>query len=220
MAENMSEQIRRVAVWSGWGRVAHWVLAGATLLLLATGWLIGNAPSLAAAAVEVHYLGAALLLFALALRLFLGLFGRGVDRFDQLLPRASERQAMRQSLWFYLSLGRAPKPNWFAHNPLWKPLYLLMLTMLTLLVASGWLMPETPLLGGLYLPKLHGWLAVGVGMLCLAHLFSVVLQDLKGHNADVSAMISGSRYFIIEREGLVKPEIPQVSVRLGDIHKP
>ncbi|MCB1798482.1 MAG: hypothetical protein KDI67_06325, partial [Gammaproteobacteria bacterium] len=76
----MSEQIRRVAVWSGWLRLAHWSLAGSALFLLTTGWLIGHAPALAADAAELHYLGASLLVFALGLRAFLGFFGRGAER--------------------------------------------------------------------------------------------------------------------------------------------
>lgn len=213
----MAEQIRRVLVWSGWLRLAHWSLAGATLVLLATGWLVANSPSVAASAAEIHYLGAGVLLAALALRLFLGLFGRGAERFAHMLPRAVERRAMRDSLLFYLSLGRAPLPNWFAHNPLWKPLYLLLLLLLALSVLTGWLMPEMPLLGRLYLPGVHARLADLVALLTIAHLYSVLLQDLRGRCADISAMLSGSRYFSIDRDGLVKPAVPQVSIRPDDI---
>lgn len=213
----MAEQIRRVAVWSGWVRLAHWSLAAATLVLLATGWLIDHAPTLAEDAAEVHYLGAGILVFALALRLFLGLFGNGAERFVHLLPRRSELAAMRASLLFYLSIGKAPLPHWYAHNPMWKPFYLVWFLLLALSALSGWLMPDMPMLGRLYLPHLHAWLADVVFVVTLAHLFSVVLQDLKGRSADTSAMINGQRYFSIEREGLVRPEPPQVSIRLDDL---
>lgn len=215
----MTEQIRRVAVWSVWIRLAHWSLAIATLLLMATGWLIANSPAVAEPAADIHYLGAGLLVFALALRVFLGLFGRGAERFEFMLPRASEWAAVRASLWFYLSLGRAPLPNWYAHNPLWKPVYLLLLVLLPLAALSGWLMPEIPVVGRLYLPRAHAWLANAVTVITVAHLFSVVLQDAKGHGADVSAMLNGHRYFRVDREGLVQPQIPQVTVRLDDIGK-
>jgi len=215
----MSEQIRRVAVWSAWLRLVHAALAGSTLVLLATGWLIGHAPSVATSAVEIHYLAAGILVFALALRLFFGLFGKGAERFEHMLPRLSEGRAMRDSLVFYLTLGRTRLPNWYAHNPLWKPLYLVLLLVLTLSVATGWLMPDTPLLGRLYLPGAHRGLADIVGVLILAHLFSVVLQDIKGRHADISAMLSGDRYFEAERTGLVRPEIPQVSVHIDDIRR-
>jgi Ni/Fe-hydrogenase 1 B-type cytochrome subunit len=213
----MNEQIRRVPVWSGWLRLAHWSMAGATLWLMATGWLVANSPALAAGASELHYLGAGVLTFALGLRLFLGLFGNGAERFEHMLPQASELAAIRASLLFYLSLGKAPLPNWFAHNPLWKLLYLTLFGLLGLLVLSGWLMPDRPLIWRFYLPHVHATLATIVGVVIVAHVYCVVLQDLKGSAADTSAMINGQRYFSIERDGLVKPDLPQVSISLSDL---
>jgi Ni/Fe-hydrogenase 1 B-type cytochrome subunit len=69
----------------------------------------------------------------------------------------------------------------------------------------------------LYLPRTHLWLANAIAILTAAHLFSVVLQDIKGKAADVSAMINGHRYFGVERDGLVKPDIPQVSIRVDEL---
>ncbi|MGB5198359.1 MAG: cytochrome b/b6 domain-containing protein [Sedimenticolaceae bacterium] len=216
----MTEQIRRIAVWSGRLRVAHWALAGATLVLLATGWLIEHAPSLAESAVEIHYLGASLLIFALVLRLYLGVFGQGAERLEHLLPRPAESAAMRASLWFYLSLGRAAAPNWFAHNPLWKPLYLVVFVSLLLAILTGWLMPENPLVGGLYLPEVHRWLAHLIGLLTVAHLFSVILQDVKGRSGDISGMFSGYRLFYVPPATAVKPDIAKVTVSLDTLAKP
>jgi Ni/Fe-hydrogenase 1 B-type cytochrome subunit len=215
----MAEQIRRVAVWSPRLRLAHWLMAGATLVLLATGWLLDKAPSLAQAASDYHYLAAAVLTFAIALRLWIGWFGQGAERFASLLLSATDVRAARESLVFYLSFGKAPLPNWFAHNPLWKPLYLLWFLVLFGSLVTGWVMPDTPLVAGVYLPTLHGWLANATGMLLVLHLFSVALQDLRGQSADVSAMIVGHRYFSIDRDKLVRPEIPSVSVRLDDIQR-
>ena len=216
----MAAQIRRVLVWSGFLRLAHWLIAGTTLWLIGTGWLIAHSPLLAQAASDYHYLGAGVLLAALVLRCYLGFFGSGAERFDHMVPNASEMEAIRASLLFYLSLGRAPMPNWFAHNPLWKPLYLLLLLLLILVAVSGWLMPEQPVLAGIYLPTLHDWLANAIIAITVLHLLSVVLQDVRGQSADVSAMLNGNRYFSVDRDSLVKPDIPQVSISLDDIRKP
>lgn len=215
----MTEQIRRVAVWSGWLRLAHWGLALATLVLLATGWLIASAPTLVSASSDIHYLAAGILIAALVLRVFVGLFGKGAERFEHMLPRQSEFAAMRASLLFYLSLGKAPMPNWFAHNPLWKPIYLMLFLLLALLALSGWLMPDMPVVGRFYLPRVHLWLSNLVAILTAAHLFSVVLQDLKGKSADISGMLNGERYFSIERDGPVKTQETQFSVKLDDFGK-
>jgi Ni/Fe-hydrogenase 1 B-type cytochrome subunit len=213
----MAEQIRRVTVWSGRQRLVHWLTALSTLGLVATGWLIGAAPTLALAAVDYHYMLAAVLSLALLVRLWLGLFGQGAERFEQLWPTAGERDAMRASLMFYLTLGRSPLPNWYAHNPLWKPLYWLLLILLAAVALTGWIMPGIPVVGRLYLPRLHEWLATGVSMWLALHLFSVLLQDIRGGLGGVSAMLGGDRYFSVDRDRLVRPEIPEVSIRLDDI---
>jgi Ni/Fe-hydrogenase 1 B-type cytochrome subunit len=215
----MAEQIRRVAVWTGWLRLAHWSMAASTLVLLATGWLIEHSPAVAEAAADYHYLAAGLLVAALVLRVTIGLLGKGAERFEHMLPTDSDLAGIRASLVFYLSLGRAPLPNWFAHNPLWKPFYLLLFIALALSAFSGWLMPERPLLGPFYLPSVHAWLADAIAVFLLLHLISVILQDWRGQSADISGMLNGSRYFRIDRDGLVKPEIPQVSISLDDIRK-
>ena len=44
----MSEkEYQRVLVWSGWLRLSHWTIGLTTLVLLLTGWLIAESPSLA-----------------------------------------------------------------------------------------------------------------------------------------------------------------------------
>ncbi len=213
----MSEQIRRVLVWSGWLRLVHGALALSTLVLLATGWLISASPTLAADASFIHYLAATVLLAALLLRFFLAVAGKGAERFEHLLPRRSEFAAIRASLLFYLSLGRTPLPNWFAHNPLWKPLYLILYLLLAMSALSGWIMPEIQIVGRLYVPGFHAWLAAPVAGLVVAHLLCVLLQDFRGRSADISAMLSGYRFFVVERGGAGRSGVRQVSVSLDDL---
>jgi len=212
----MAEQIRRVVVWSGWLRISHAALAVATLVLMATGWLLASSPTLAPAASDIHYLAASILIAALMLRLVIGFFGKGAERFEHMLPRRSEFAAMRASLLFFLTLGKAPLPNWFAHNPLWKPIYLILFVLLALSALTGWVMPEMQVVGRLYLPRVHGWLSNAIWVVTLAHLFCVVLQDVKGRSADVSGMLSGYRFFVFERDGAMKLGAKQVSIKLDD----
>ena len=216
----MAEQIRRVLIWSGWLRFTHAALGLSTLVLLFSGWLVASSPTLAGVASDVHYLAASVLIAALLLRFFLGFAGKGSDRFEHLLPRRSEFAGMRASLLFYLTLGKAPLPNWFAHNPLWKPFYLCLFMLLCLAAVTGWLMPEIPLVGRFYLPSIHSWLSDVIAVVTMGHLFSVVLQDIKGRTADISGMLNGYRFFVFERGGVSKPELGQVSVKLDDFGKP
>jgi Ni/Fe-hydrogenase 1 B-type cytochrome subunit len=80
-------------------------------------------------------------------------------------------------------------------------------------------MPGRPLLGPFYLPSVHEWLADAIAVFLLLHLLSVILQDWRGQSADVSAMINGNRYFSIDRDGLVRPEVQQVSIHVNDIDR-
>jgi len=212
----MNEQIRRVAVWSGWLRFIHGALAAATLVLIATGWLVANSPALAESAADVHFMAASVLISVLLLRLILGFTGKGADRFEHMLPQRSDVAGMRASLLFYLSLGKAPLPNWFAHNPLWKPIYLILFVLLFLSTVTGWIMPEIQLIGRLYLPKVHAWLGNAIMVVTAAHIFSVILQDIKGRSADISGMLNGYRFFVFERGEATKPGVKQVSIRLDD----
>jgi len=215
----MTEQIRRVAVWSGWLRFIHGALATATLVLIATGWLVANSPALAEVAADIHFIAASILIAALSLRLALGFAGKGSDRFEHMLPQRSDLAGMRASLLFFLSLGKAPLPSWYAHNPLWKPIYLILFVLLGLSALTGWIMPEMQVIGRLYLPKVHTWLSNAIIAVTVAHVFSVMLQDVKGKTADISAMLNGYRYFSIERDRSVQPGAKPVSIKLDDFGK-
>ena len=57
--------IKRVLVWSGWLRLSHASIALAVAVLLLTGWLIVESPSLAGLALDLHYLASSLLIFGL-----------------------------------------------------------------------------------------------------------------------------------------------------------
>jgi len=193
------EEFRRVLVWSGWLRFSHLCIGIATLLLLSTGWLIAGNPLLAETALDYHYLAASLLLFGLMLRLALLIFGQGNERLGSLIPVQSELRGMGQTLLFYLSLARAPLPRWFAHNPLWKLVYLVVFLGLVIQIVTGVLMKDQPIFYNIYLPAIHGFWASVLLWFSVLHIIAVVLHDLKGKGADVSGIINGYRLFFIDR---------------------
>lgn len=194
-----NSRVQRVLVWSQPLRIAHWLMALSALVLLATGWLGQRDPVLGAAARDYHYIAGAVLILGLALRLYLLFFGRGSDLLgDCETDRHRLGQAV-EMLRFYLSLGRAPLPRWYAHNPLWGPLYLLLFLFLLLQVVSGLLLLKgIALILGLSLYGLH---QLGSGVILgftLLHLAAVFSHDAKGSGADNSAMINGYRIFLVE----------------------
>ena len=190
--------VKRVLVWSGWLRTGHACLAVSVPVMLVTGLLIAQSPSLHGPALDWHYLGAALLVFGLVIRAVLLFAGREHERFSALVPSNAELPAMIGTLRCYLSFGRMPLPGWYAHNPLWKPLYLLMYLALVMLAATGAAMPDVSILLGFYVPNVHAFWAQLAFWLTLLHVASAILHDYRGRTADVSAMINGYRVFEVD----------------------
>ncbi len=191
--------IERRAVWSLPLRLCHWSLAAATLVLLLTGWLMGWAPERAEGVAEIHFVAAAVLTAALAARLGLLFLGRGPAAWRALVPDRHRLLQAGQVLRAYLTLGRLPLPRWYAHNPLWAPLYLLLFAVLLVQVVGGLLLLEqVTLVGGLSLRGLHqaGWqFLLWFGLL---HVAAVFFHDARGDSAEISGMVNGRRCFTLE----------------------
>lgn len=191
--------IQRVAVWSARLRLAHAMIGASVIVLLATGGLIAYAPGVAEAASEVHQLAGIGLTLGLLLRVVLLFFGAASAHGRALLPAPGDLAKVGMMLRFYLSLGRTPLPRWYAHNPLWAPLYALLILVLVLQTLTGLLMNAYPLVGGFYLPSVHAFWSPAILAFTVLHLLAVVLHDLRGDTSDVSAIINGHRIFIVDR---------------------
>ena len=204
------DKIHRTLVWSGKLRVAHWILTLSTLILLLTGWLIPLAPSITDFTSDWHSLAAVVFIATLLLRLWMLFSDRQSAGIAALMPGKQTLPAMGQMLRFYITLGKAPLPSWYAHNPLWAPIYLFAILIMLLLAASGLAMGEYPLLFNLYLPDLHATLASIFSIFILFHILTVFLHDAKGTSSDISAMVNGYRIFVVQKED--KPSA-------GGVHK-
>jgi Ni/Fe-hydrogenase 1 B-type cytochrome subunit len=199
-------------------RLAHWLIALSVIALMATGWLVKLAPGVADSASEYHDLASLGLTLGLILRLWLFFFGTGPAHWMALLPVRADLHKIGMTLRFYSTLGKSPQPNWYAHNPLWAPVYILILVVLVLQTVSGLLMEAYPVVWGFYLPSVHDfWAPVILVFVCL-HITAVVLHDAKGTAADVSAMINGHRIFIVKDADLLHPQNVQ-SVSLDQLRK-
>jgi len=212
------KKIQRALIWSGGLRLAHGLIALSVLVLAGTGWLIKLAPSVADAASGLHRLSGFALTLGLVLRIYLLFADTGTAHWRELRPARTDLHKVGMMLRFYLSLGRTPLPRWYAHNPLWMPLYVLILLILALQAATGLMMETWPLLAGFYLPAVHDfWAPVILGFSGL-HIIAVVLQDARGTTSDTSAMINGHRIFVIESTDTLTRQDVQ-SVPLEQIRK-
>jgi len=210
--------IRRVPVWSGRLRLSHWLIAVAVVILLATGWLLGKLPEHDAALLDYHHLAGYVLIAGLLLRVWLLFFGRTTETLADLVPRRQQLGAMRDMLRFYLSFGRARLPAWYAHNPFWQPLYLILLVLLAVQIVTGVFADAPYLLAHRTPGEWHRAGAIVIGSITGLHIAAVFLHDLKGTGSDASAMISGQRIFVVTPLQQIDPGVQQVS--LQDIGKP
>jgi Ni/Fe-hydrogenase 1 B-type cytochrome subunit len=208
-----SKTVSHVQVWSRWLRLAHWVLAISTLGLIATGWLMRNDSVTAAEATEIHYLLSGLLLPALLLRLYLLFFSKGTDHLSDCEPNVHRLNQAWQVIRFYLTLGKAPLPKWYSHNPLWGPIYIAFFFILTLTAASGlMLLNDRQLLGSISMLDLHQLCYQGVLLFTVLHLPAVFSHDLSSKSADISAMVNGFRVFEVGEAGAERDSAQAVSL--------
>ena len=199
----MNDRIRRVFVWPHIMRIVHGCLILAVTLLLGTGWLLKSGLILNDKLYDflleqLHLPAGHLLGLALAVRLFFLIRDDGVSGVSTLLPSASTWGGIKQGLRFYTTFAKSSLPRYFAHHPVWAPLYLVMFALLLAHSLTG-LAIEYSAIGaffGVSTASLLSWHQAPfswLSMLVILHIASVVLHDLKGEGADVSGMISGYR---------------------------
>ncbi len=208
----MSGSIKRVAVFSSAQRITHWLITLGVLFLLASAWLVQHSDVDVIAWMEWHIMVGQALSLVIAFRLYL-LFVPGSGHWRLLLPTREQRHIVRQTIQFYASFGRLPCPDWFAYNPLWQPLYALVLVVLALLSITGFLLGSS----GASMTNFHASLASFILYFMLAHIAFAVLHDVKGSGAQISAMLNGYKYFI--QKPVNTPSEQENAVSLQDILK-
>ena len=207
-------------IWAGKLRFSHWLIAIAVVGLLLTGWLQQHVVQYFQIALDYHYILAYALTLALGLRLYL-LFSSPASAAnwrDLLLNRQRLKQAIAM-LRFYVSFGRTPLPHWYAHSPLWAPIYLFIFILLLIQIISGFLIGAGHHTLFINLYTLHNNTATAIAIFTLFHVISVFLHDLKAGTSDVSAMIHGYRIFKIEKPD-ISPVVHTVSLDKLKQNKP
>jgi Ni/Fe-hydrogenase 1 B-type cytochrome subunit len=217
-------------VWPAVIRLTHWGITLSVLVLLPTGWLlttglIGSEELYRLLRHDLHEPAGHVLAVALAVRLaYMAVGGSSLAGWKALLPTGPQQlAAVREMARFYSALSSRRLPAYYAHNPLWAPLYLVAFVLLAVQATTG-LMLEFPFLQGVAhadepaLLRLHGQLMEWTLVWSAFHVAAAVLHDWRGQGSDISALISGYRIFPIERQtppssGVV--EVPLAGLGLG-----
>lgn len=197
------QTLQRKYIWPGRLRFSHWVITIAVIGLLVTGWLQQHVVQYFQVALDYHYILAYLLTLILGLRLYLLVSSpASASNWRDLIPNRHRMKQAIAMLRFYISFGRTPLPHWYAHSPLWAPVYLFIFLLLLIQILSGFLIGagHHSLLINLY--TLHQNTSTGIAVFSVLHIISVFLHDLKAGTSDISAMIHGYRIFKIEKPNI------------------
>ena len=165
-----------VPVWDAFVRIAHWTLVAS----VAAAWLTRHAG-------DWHeWLGYAALAVVLA-RIAWGFVGTPYARFGQFVrsPAATLDYARRV-------LAHA-EPRHIGHNPLGAYMILLLVLMVILVAASGWLATTDTYWGVKWVEELHEGLSNALLSLVALHIAGVVFSSLRHHENLVAAMIGGRK---------------------------
>lgn len=222
----MATEVQRVLVWPGVVRVTHWAMTASVLVLLSSGWLLTTGLIASDELYELlrhqlHEPAGHVLAIALAVRLvYLVIGGNTVSGWRALMPAGPQLAATRDMLRFYSALARAPLPAYYAHNPFWAPLYLVLFVLLAVATGTG-LAVEFPFVRSVAhvdepaALALHGRLMEWITLWCVFHVAAAVLHDWRGQGSDTSALISGYRIFPVTCDVAARPR--RTAVRIEDI---
>lgn len=211
----MNPEIRYLPVYSLQQRLTHWLLALGFGFEWLSAWLVDHSDVDLVVWSDWHLMIGQVLLLVMIWRLLLFFFaGSGHWRF--FIPTREQRHIIRDTLRFYLSLGRTPLPDWYAFNPVWQPIYLLMIALGGIAVVTGFFHSALPFAGGLSSAGLHAFASYLLLSLALAHIVFAAWHDSMGRGAQISGMLNGHKYFHIDTPSQ-QPSSDKNSVSLDDL---
>lgn len=223
----MSEHIQRVLVWPAVLRLLHLMMAASVMILLLTGMLINSGmilnQQLYLHLLQVWHVPAGnVLVFILLARFFLLFSRKDVAGWRALIPE--NLGGVISTATFYLSLGRMSLPGYYAHNPLWKIIYLLWFVLLAVEAFSGLLL-ESAWLRSVFRTDTssmlfqHELLLGPLAVIVIAHVVTALLHDWKSSNGEISAINNGYKFFSTDNSKQGMPSDVPVEVSIDSLLK-
>jgi len=221
----MNEEIHKVEVWPPIIRLLHLLMAATVIILLLTGLLMNSGMILNDVLYQHlltvwHLPSGHVLLAVIVVRLILLMVRRDVLGWRALMPE-NIGDIIKVAM-FYLSFARMQLPAYFAHNPLWKVLYLAIYILLViqavtgLLLESAWLRSVLRTDSSTALMQHQALLDI-ILVLVVMHIVSSLLHDWKSPTAEISSMINGRKFFHTEKNNNKITADKPVSVSLDSL---
>lgn len=224
MATASSAAYRRVYVWEFPVRLYHWVNAACVVVLIVTGFLIGNPPALSSTREAyqqywfgtvrfVHFVTAFVFFFNFLVRIYWGFVGNGFARWRNFLPlTAAQRKEIAEVLAVDVFLQPAPRAPSLGHNALAGLIYFLSFLVFLFQAVSGFALYSAmsssplprlfhflvPLMGGDF--AVRQWHHIGMWffvVFAIVHVYLVAYHDYVEGRGTTSSMVGGWKF---ERE--------------------
>jgi cytochrome b len=170
----------RVRVWDPVVRVTHWLL----VLAVVTSWLTRHAPG------GWHeWLGYGALAIV-ALRLVWGWAGSDTARFARFV------RSPRETLAYARQIASGGAARYLGHNPLGGWMIVALLTVTTLVCASGWLYTTDRFWGIEWVERVHGALTDALIVLVVLHIAGVAFSSWRHRENLIGAMVHGYKKWL------------------------
>jgi Ni/Fe-hydrogenase 1 B-type cytochrome subunit len=228
MIAQVSPVFRRIYVWEWPVRLYHWVNALAVVLLILTGYLIGNPPALTyhSEAYQqywfgtvrfIHFVSAFVFFFNFLVRIYWGFVGNRYARWNNFVPHDRKQfEEIRETLRVdILQQGEGEKIS-IGHNALAGFTYFLSFIVFLFQAATGFALYAS--MSTSFLPKLFAWVVPLMGgdfevrrwhhigmwffiLFAMVHVYLVFYHDYVEGRGTTSSMVGGWKF---EREDRIE----------------
>ncbi len=214
-------QMRRVYVWELPVRIYHWLNAGCILVLIATGFFIGDPLAIMSSKEAtnqflmgwvrfLHFAAAYIFLFNFLFRLYWGFVGNKYSQWHQFIPRDKK---FFEEIWQILKIDilqlRGKEHVGIGHNALAGFIYFLTFIAFLIQIITGfglyantshWWLPQMfswvkPLFGGdIELRSIHHWAMWFFILFSVVHVYLVFYHDYVEGRGEISSMGGGWKF--------------------------
>ena len=228
-----SRRYRWVYLW-GWPiRATHWTAVAAFIVLIVTGFYIGQPYFITGGEASAHYfMGTVRLLHFLAagvmvacgiIRVYWLFAGNRFERWRALFPvRRHDLINLWKQVKYYLLIHPERAPHYVGHNPLQQLSYTALYAAVVLEIVTGFALYAqsapggawdtlvgwvVPLLGGMQIVRFIHHVLTWVFLIFIpVHIYLAIRAELLEHTGTISSIVSGGRFVRSDIEYVDAPQ--------------